>query len=790
MRGEEADQVGDLPTSTSGASKLNRQKSRPKFLSRVSLVNALKAYTSNEALNFPTFDVLKETTKLGFRKRQKRTFEVDIRSRNIRNLSRAGSVHKKYCVGDIERVERVPGQSDAIDLKFRTANHAYRLIFAKKHNTSAVVMRERFYQLLCLLQCKEAAEAKDEELGKEANEIEKGMRAGSDAGAGAECRVRVDLAGKPQRSLAEALDVGQESVRVVLGTFNLGGKQPPSRQELEHWMPVSSNCDVYVVGVQECNYKPQVRQQQEGPAASKAVAGHGKGDSCDQDWLCTLQEHFRPGGHVLLGSHSIQHTAAIKLTVFVHQRHAFKVKNVCWDAYACGVGGVYGNKGAVGCRLYLNETPLVFVNVHLAAHEGAAHDRNVNTANIFQKLSLGGNQSLDVLPQTSYLFYLGDLNYRVNIEYQEAVRLVKEKNQRELVLKDELQGERQKNRTLSEMKECPIEFPPTYRYNVPREKCELSFSNKKNQTPSYTDRILYHACEDAEILPLEYCSCAEVTTSDHIPVRATFDLFTNLPFSMNPGSYLGQNKRRIKFKFISARNIRLASPLLKGGNPNASGSQVKGSVGSRENVVQNPSSATASASPGGGHAGGVGLGNSLKQKARVLTGTMVLDPLKEDEEDLGSGGRRWEATKTNQKCVNLSIKFFWPFGFDGKCKTEVVEASAMEGDSSRGDYAGLSHSINADWSEDEICLLFPRVMCTEQLGSHPLAFQLIETRPLGANAKHTHHVIGSGKISLVRAAQMMANSDDSEILVNTNVVKHGIKRGDLACSLTADLEYF
>ena len=309
------------------------------------------------------------------------------------------------------------------------------------------------------------------------------MRAGSDAGAGAECRVRVDLAGKPQRSLAEALDVGQESVRVVLGTFNLGGKQPPSRQELEHWMPVSSNCDVYVVGVQECNYKPQVRQQQEGPAASKAVAGHGKGDSCDQDWLCTLQEHFRPGGHVLLGSHSIQHTAAIKLTVFVHQRHAFKVKNVCWDAYACGVGGVYGNKGAVGCRLYLNETPLVFVNVHLAAHEGAAHDRNVNTANILQKLSLGGNQSLDVLPQTSYLFYLGDLNYRVNIEYQEAVRLVKEKNQRELVLKDELQGERAEEQDAERDEGVPHRVPADVQVQRPQGEVRTQLLEQEEPDP-------------------------------------------------------------------------------------------------------------------------------------------------------------------------------------------------------------------------------------------------------------------------------------------------------------------
>jgi hypothetical protein len=68
---EERDQLGELP-STSNSKKFLKTKSRPKFIFRVSLVNALKAYTSNEALNFPTFDVEKETTKFGLRKRQKR----------------------------------------------------------------------------------------------------------------------------------------------------------------------------------------------------------------------------------------------------------------------------------------------------------------------------------------------------------------------------------------------------------------------------------------------------------------------------------------------------------------------------------------------------------------------------------------------------------------------------------------------------------------------------------------------------------------------------------------------
>ena len=68
---EKGDELGDLPSS-SPREVLGRVKSRPKLLSRFSLVSAPKEYTSNEALNFPSFDVIKETTKFGIKKRQKR----------------------------------------------------------------------------------------------------------------------------------------------------------------------------------------------------------------------------------------------------------------------------------------------------------------------------------------------------------------------------------------------------------------------------------------------------------------------------------------------------------------------------------------------------------------------------------------------------------------------------------------------------------------------------------------------------------------------------------------------
>ena len=95
-----------------------------------------------------------------------------------------------------------------------------------------------------------------------------------------------------------------------------------------------------------------------------------------------------------------------------------------------------------------------------------------------------------------------------------------------------------------------------------------------------------------------------------------------------------------------------------------------------------------------------------------------------------------------------------------------------------------------NWAgEEDICKLFPRVMATEQLGAHPLAFQLIETRPL-TSGQNNSHVIGTGKICLVKAAQHMSEINDEEIVVDTFVVKHGIRRGNLVCAFKANLEYY
>lgn len=49
-----------------------------------------------------------------------------------------------------------------------------------------------------------------------------------------------------------------------------------------------------------------------------------------------------------------------------------------------GIGGIYGNKGAIVARMIVDDTSLCFINVHLAAGQSAKAARNADLAGIME----------------------------------------------------------------------------------------------------------------------------------------------------------------------------------------------------------------------------------------------------------------------------------------------------------------------------------------------------------------------------------------------------------------------
>lgn len=73
-----------------------------------------------------------------------------------------------------------------------------------------------------------------------------------------------------------------------------------------------------------------------------------------------------------------------------------------------------------------------------------------------------------------------------------------------------------------EYHEFDINFPPTYKRN----KFEPGYFNKKNQAPSYTDRVLFKNNSSTKVQLNSYRSLDHVYGSDHRPVQLdiTIDL--------------------------------------------------------------------------------------------------------------------------------------------------------------------------------------------------------------------------------------------------------------------------
>ena len=74
-----------------------------------------------------------------------------------------------------------------------------------------------------------------------------------------------------------------------------------------------------------------------------------------------------------------------------------------------------GNKGACGASLsFVDCSSVAFVSCHLAARPERVKQRNDDYRAICRGLNLGGDRNLGLPDQFDHVFWLGDLNYRID----------------------------------------------------------------------------------------------------------------------------------------------------------------------------------------------------------------------------------------------------------------------------------------------------------------------------------------------------------------------------------------
>lgn len=256
-----------------------------------------------------------------------------------------------------------------------------------------------------------------------------------------------------------------------------------------------------------------------------------------RDHLTRCLNDFMPSSqsYVLLSTLSL---VGLFTCVFVKTSLRNRIKHVQGAEVKRGMGGMYGNKGALVLRMVLDDSSLCFVNCHLAAGQTQTIQRNNDVAAILESEVLppnplevtSGIQHSDVFTSGGdgsmildheICILNGDLNYRIDTMGRDTVvKHIKQNNLWRLLERDQLLLSKKKNPgfRLRAFQESEIKFAPTYKYNVRTDEYDTS---EKRRSPAWCDRILYRG---AGSVKMEQYQRWEVRVSDHRPVSGRLRL--------------------------------------------------------------------------------------------------------------------------------------------------------------------------------------------------------------------------------------------------------------------------
>ncbi|KAM9281490.1 phosphatidylinositol 4,5-bisphosphate 5-phosphatase A [Morus bassanus] len=308
------------------------------------------------------------------------------------------------------------------------------------------------------------------------------------------------------------------SFRITVVTWNVGTAMPPSDvTSLLHLNTGETNdADVIAIGLQEVNSKINKRLK----------------DALFTDqWSELFMDVLSPFHFVLVSTVRMQ---GVILLVFAKYYHLPFLQDIQTDCTRTGLGGYWGNKGGVSVRLSIFGHMVCFLNCHLPAHLEKAEQRKEDFATILHMQQFEGRAASGILDH-DLVFWFGDLNFRIESLDIRFVKYAIDSNiLSQLWEKDQLNIAKSTWPVLSGFQEGPLNFPPTFKFDVGTNKYD---SSAKKRKPAWTDRILWKIKSPSiglgaggrrpsqgvlSVSQLCYCSHMEYTVSDHKPVVAIF----------------------------------------------------------------------------------------------------------------------------------------------------------------------------------------------------------------------------------------------------------------------------
>uniref|UniRef100_A0A8C5CFG8 Inositol polyphosphate-5-phosphatase Ja n=1 Tax=Gadus morhua TaxID=8049 RepID=A0A8C5CFG8_GADMO len=264
-------------------------------------------------------------------------------------------------------------------------------------------------------------------------------------------------------------------------------------------------------------------------------------------WSELFMETLGPFGYVLVASQRMQ---GVLLLAFSKFSHLPFLRDVQTEKTRTGLGGCWGNKGGVSTRMTMFGHPVCFLNCHLPAHMRNLDQRMEDFESILQQQQFEGGTATGVLDH-DVVFWFGDLNFRIEDYDIHVVKCAVDSHKLPLLWeRDQLNMAKNTALILDGFTEGPLNFPPTYKFDVGTHTYDTSAKKRK---PAWTDRILWRLRRTGSSVPNhsaalrrgltswlggttkvtqhEYRSHMDYTVSDHKPVSAIFSL--HFPFKVD-----------------------------------------------------------------------------------------------------------------------------------------------------------------------------------------------------------------------------------------------------------------
>uniref|UniRef100_A0A8D2LE76 phosphatidylinositol-3,4,5-trisphosphate 5-phosphatase n=1 Tax=Varanus komodoensis TaxID=61221 RepID=A0A8D2LE76_VARKO len=337
-----------------------------------------------------------------------------------------------------------------------------------------------------------------------------------------------------------------DMITIFIGTWNMGDAPPPkkisswflskgqgkTRDETADYIPH----DIYVIGTQE--------------------------DSLgEKEWQEILRQSLQEITSISFKVIAIHTLWNIRIVVLAKPEHENRISHLCIDNVKTGIANRLGNKGAVGVSFMFNGTSFGFVNSHLTSGSEKKHRRNQNYTSILRFLSLGDKKlsPFNITHRFTHLFWMGDLNYRLELAPMEAeniIQKIKQQQYSELLNFDQLLLEKKEQKVFLQFEEEEITFAPTYRFERNTRENYVYTKQKatgmKYNLPSWCDRVLWKSYPLVHVVCQSYGCTSDIMTSDHSPVFATFEVAVTSQFvSKNDDKYT-DSQGQIEFLHCSA----------------------------------------------------------------------------------------------------------------------------------------------------------------------------------------------------------------------------------------------